>query len=146
VNERPEEPRLPLYISMDDPKPMYAQIEEQLRDLILAGHLKPQTKLPSTRALARDLTCSVITTRRVYEDLEREGFVRTRSGRGTVVAEITDEEKRAHLREPFEEAVKEAVRTGRRAGLSGEEIIHLLQETLQREGAREGASQRGGTS
>jgi GntR family transcriptional regulator len=146
VNERPEEPRLPLYISMDDPKPMYAQVESQLRDLILAGHLKPHTKLPSTRALARDLTCSVITTRRVYEDLEREGFVRTRSGRGTVVAEITDEEKRAHLREPFEEAVKEAVRTGRRAGLSGEEIIRLIKETLDGERASDGTSQRGGTS
>ena len=128
---------------MDDPKPMYAQVEEQIRDLILAGHLKPETKLPSTRALARDLTCSVITTRRVYEDLEREGFVRTRSGRGTVVAEITEEKVAAYLREPFEEAVRETVRTGRRAGLSGEEMLRRLEETLQ--GEEEGASDRGGT-
>jgi GntR family transcriptional regulator len=140
VNEKPRVPRLPVYISVDDPKPMYAQVEEQLRDLILAGHLKPETKLPSTRALARDLTCSVITTRRVYEDLEREGFVRTRSGRGTVVAEITEEKVAAYLREPFEEAVRETVRTGRRAGLSGEEMLRFLEETLQ----REGASDRGG--
>ena len=136
-------PRLPVYISVDDPKPMYAQVEEQLRDLILAGHLKPETKLPSTRALARDLTCSVITTRRVYEDLEREGFVRTRSGRGTVVAEIPEEKVAAYLREPFEEAVRETVRTGRRAGLSGEEMLRLLEETLQ--GEEEGAIDRGGT-
>jgi DNA-binding transcriptional regulator YhcF (GntR family) len=58
--------------------------------------------------------------------------------------EITDEEKRVHLRQPFEEAVKEAVRTGRRAGLSGEEIIRLIQETLDGEG--DGTSQRGGMS
>jgi GntR family transcriptional regulator len=135
VNEKPRVPRLPVYISVDDPKPMYAQVEEQIRDLILDGHLKPETKLPSTRALARDLTCSVITTRRVYEDLEREGFVRTRSGRGTVVAEITEEKVAAYLREPFEEAVRETVRTGRRAGLSGEEMLRFLEETLQREGA-----------
>ena len=137
MNEKPKEPRLPLFISMDDPEPMYAQVESQLRDLILAGHLKPETRLPSTRALARDLTCSVITTRRVYEDLEREGFVRTRSGRGTVVAKITEEDKRAYLREPFEEAIRETVRTGRRAGLSGEEMLLLLKETLQREDARD---------
>jgi GntR family transcriptional regulator len=141
VNEKPKGPRLPLYISMDDPEPMYAQVESQLRDLILAGHLKPETKLPSTRALARDLTCSVITTRRVYEDLDREGFVCTRSGRGTVVAQIPEEKAAAYLREPFEEAIRETVRTGRRAGFTGEEMLRFLEEALQ----REGASGRGGT-
>ncbi len=141
MNEKPGEPRLPLYITVDDAKPMYAQVESQLRDLILAGHLKPETRLPSARALARDLTCSVITTRRVYKDLEREGFVRTRSGRGTVVVEIPDEKAAAYLREPFEEAVRETVRTGQRAGLTEEEMLRFLEETLQ----KEGASDRGGT-
>jgi GntR family transcriptional regulator len=141
MNEIPKEARLPLYISVDDPRPMYAQVEEQLRDLILAGHLKPETRLPSSRALARDLTCSVITTHRVYKDLEREGFVRTRSGRGTVVTEIPEEKVAAYLREPFEEAVRETVRTGRRAGFTEEEMLRFLEEALQ----REGASDRGGT-
>ena len=145
MNEKPKGARLPLYISAEDPKPMYAQVESQLRDLILAGHLKPETRLPSTRALARDLTCSVITTRRVYEDLEREGFVRTRSGRGTVVAQIPEEKAAAYLREPFEEAISETVRTGRRAGLTGEEMLHFLQETLKREGASDSVSDGGGT-
>jgi GntR family transcriptional regulator len=141
VNEKPKEARLPLYISADDPKPMYAQVESQLRDLILAGHLKPETRLPSTRTLARDFTCSVITTRRVYKDLEREGFVRTRSGRGPVVARIPEEKAAAYLREPFEEAIRETVRTGRRAELGAEEMLRFLKETLQ----KEGASDRGGT-
>jgi GntR family transcriptional regulator len=141
MKEIPKEARLPLYISVDDPKPMYAQVEEQLRDLILAGHLKPETRLPSSRALARDLPCSVITTRRVYKDLEREGFVRTRSGRGTVVTEVPKEMVAAYLREPFEEAVRETIRTGRLAGFTGEEMLRFLEETLQ----REGASDTGGT-
>ena len=141
MNEKPGELRLPLYISVDDPKPMYAQVEEQLRDLILAGQLKPETRLPSVRALARDLTCSEITTRRVYKDLERDGFVRTRSGRGTVVTEIPDEKVAAYLREPFEEAVRETARTGRRAGFTEEEMLRFLEETLQ----RKRASDRGGT-
>ena len=83
----------------------------------------------------------MITTRRVYEVLEREGFVRTRSGRGTVVAEISEEKLVAYIREPFEEAIRETVRTGRRAGFTEGEMLRFLEEALQ----REGASDRGGT-
>jgi GntR family transcriptional regulator len=118
---------------MDDPQPMYAQIESQLRDFILAGQLPPGTRLPSVRALAGYLACSVITTRRAYEDLEREGFIRTRQGMGSVVAEIPEEKMSAHRREPVEAALREAVRAGRRAGLTEEELRHIIEETLQRE-------------
>ena len=105
MNDKPkEEPRLPLYLSMDNPEPMYVQIESQLRDFILAEVLPPGTKLPSIRALASDLACSVITTRRAYENLEAEGFVRTRQGMGTVVAEMPEEKMAAHRREAVEGA------------------------------------------
>jgi len=142
MNEKRTEPRIPLYISMDNPEPMYAQIESQLRDLILADVLPPGRKLPSIRALASDLSCSVITTRRVYEDLEREGFIRTRPGRGTVVAEIPEEKMSAHRREPVERALREAVRAGRRAGLTEEDLHHFLEEVLQ----IDKTNVRGGTS
>jgi GntR family transcriptional regulator len=85
------------------------------------------------RALAKDLSCSVITTRRAYEDLEGEGFIRTRQGRGTVVAEIPEETMSAHRREAVDGAFREAVRAGRRAGLTEEELRGILEETLQRE-------------
>jgi GntR family transcriptional regulator len=133
MNEKPTEPHIPLRLSMDDPQPMYAQIESQLRDFILAGQLPPGTRLPSVRALAGYLACSVITTRRAYEDLEREGFIRTRQGMGSVVAEIPEEKMSAHRREPVEAALREAVRAGRRAGLTEEELRHIIEETLQRE-------------
>ena len=133
MNEKPTEPHIPLRLSMDDPQPMYAQIESQLRDFILAGQLPPGTRLPSVRALAGDLACSVVTTRRAYEDLEREGFIRTRQGMGSVVAEIPEERMSAHRREPVEAAFREAVRAGRRAGLTEEELRHIIEETLQRE-------------
>jgi GntR family transcriptional regulator len=132
MNKKPkQEPRIPLYLSMDSPEPMYAQLESQLRDFILAGVLPPGTRLPSIRALARDLPCSVITTRRVYEDLEREGFILTRPGRGTVVAEIPEEKMAALLREPIVRALREAIRAGRRADLPKEELHDLLEELLQ---------------
>ncbi len=85
------------------------------------------------RALAGDLSCSVITTRRAYEDLEGEGFIRTRQGMGTVVAEISDEQLAAYRRAAVDGAMGEAVRAGRRAGLTEEELRDILEETLQRE-------------
>ena len=85
------------------------------------------------RALAKDLLCSVITTRRAYEDLEGEGFIRTRQGMGTVVAEIPEETMAAYRREAVDGAMGEAVRAGRRAGLTEEELRDILEETLQRE-------------
>ena len=131
------QPRLPIYLSMDNPEPMYRQIESQLRDLILGGHLPPGTKLPTIRALAVDVGCSVITTRRAYQDLEVEGFILTRQGRGTVVAQIPEEKMSAHRREAVEGAFREAVRAGLRAGLTKEELRdifeEILEETFQRE-------------
>jgi GntR family transcriptional regulator len=136
------QPRIPIHLSMDDPEPMYRQIESQLRDFILGGQLEPGTKLPSVRALARDLSCSVITTRRAYQDLEGEGFIHTRQGMGTLVAQIPEEEMSTHRREAVDGAFREAVRAGRRAGLTEEELRDILEETLQ----REDANVRGGTS
>jgi GntR family transcriptional regulator len=127
------EPHVPLHLSLDDPEPMYRQIESQLRDFILGGQLEPGTRLPSMRALARDLSCSVITTRRAYEDLEGEGFIRTRQGMGTLVAEMPEEKMAAHRREAVDGAIREAVRAGRRAGLTHEELRGILEETLQRD-------------
>ena len=127
------EPHIPLHLSLDDPEPMYRQIESQLRNFILGGQLEPGTRLPSMRALARDLSCSVITTRRAYEDLEGEGFIWTRQGMGTLVAEMPEEKMAAHRREAVDGAFREAVRAGRRAGLTHEELRGILEETLQRE-------------
>jgi GntR family transcriptional regulator len=127
------QPRSPMHLSMDDPEPMYRQIESQLRDFILGGQLPPGTKLPSVRALAKDLSCSVITTRRAYQDLEGEGFIRTRQGMGTQVAEIPEEKMAAYRREAVDGAFREAVSAGRRAGLTEEELRDILEETLQRD-------------
>jgi GntR family transcriptional regulator len=118
---------------MEDPQPMYRQIESQLRDFILAGAIKPGTRLPTIRTLASDLSCSVITTQRAYRDLEDEGLILTRQGRGTVVATIPEEKMNARRREAVEAAFGEAVRAGRRAGLTEQELRDVLNEELQRD-------------
>jgi GntR family transcriptional regulator len=143
MSEEMAQPHVPVHLSMDDPEPMYRQIESQLRDFILSGQLPPGTRLPSMRALAGDLSCSVITTRRAYEDLEGEGFIHTRQGIGTSVAEIPEEKMSAHRREAVDGAFREAVRAGRRAGLTEEELRDILEEMLQRDDTR---IHQGGTS
>jgi GntR family transcriptional regulator len=143
MSEEMAQPHVPVHLSMDDPEPMYRQIESQLRDFILSGQLPPGTRLPSMRALAGDLSCSVITTRRAYEDLEGEGFIHTRQGMGTSVAEIPEEKISAHRREAVDGAFREAVRAGRRAGLTEEELCDILEEMLQRDDTR---VHQGGTS
>lgn len=133
MSAEPSRANVPVQLSMDDPEPMYRQIEAQLKDFILGGQLTPGTKLPSVRALASDLSCSLITTRRAYQDLEAAGFIRTRQGMGTVVAEISAEQMSAHRREPVETAFEEAVRAGRRAGFTEGELREIFEETLQRD-------------
>ncbi|AHY47538.1 putative transcriptional regulators [Rubrobacter radiotolerans] len=127
----PNGTKVPVRLSMDDPEPMYRQIESQLRDFILGGQLAPGTKLPSVRALAKDLSCSVITTRRAYQDLEGAGLIRTRQGMGTVVAEIEEGRRSAHRLEPVEAAFREALKAGRRAGFTGEELREVFDRMLK---------------
>ncbi|MDP3178968.1 MAG: GntR family transcriptional regulator [Spirochaetaceae bacterium] len=91
---------LTVIVSNASPKPIYVQIEERIRASIMALEAAPGEELPSIRKLAQDLRVSVITTKRAYEDLEREGFIVTRAGRGSFVAEPNRELLReARLRE-----------------------------------------------
>jgi GntR family transcriptional regulator len=150
MSEEREQPRIPLHLAMDNPEPMYRQIESQLRDLILGGHLPPGTKLPTIRALAVDLGCSAITTTRAYQDLETEGFIRTRVGMGTVVAEMPEEKLSAYRREAVEGAVEEALEAGLRVGLERKELRKIvegiLEEKLQDAAHTKAATGGGGTS
>ena len=76
-----------LFISQTDARPMYLQIVEQIRQRVAAGDWPPGQELPSIRALAADLRVSVITVKRAYLDLETEGVIVTRHGKGSFVAD-----------------------------------------------------------
>ena len=75
-----------LYISNSSGEPIYEQLRRQLREKILAGELAEGQALPSIRLLAKELRISVITTKRAYDELEAEGFIRTMPGKGSFVA------------------------------------------------------------
>lgn len=115
-----------LIISNASGKPIYEQITSQIKTLILNGSLREGEALPSMRLLAKELRISVITTKRAYEDLERDGFIETVTGRGSFVAgkniEFVREE---HLR-MIEEKLQEAVNLAKTADISPEEMIEII--------------------
>ena len=75
-----------IIISNSDPRPIYEQVGEAIRAAIVSGELAAGEALPSIRGLAKDLRISVITTKRAFEDLEREGYIETVPGKGSFVA------------------------------------------------------------
>ncbi len=115
-----------IIISNSSGRPMYEQITSQLKQLILTGELKPHDMLPSMRLLAKELRISVITTKRAYENLEKDGFIYTLVGKGSFVAD-TDREllREEHLKQ-VEDHLEMAVRKARQAGITREEILEIL--------------------
>lgn len=124
---------LPLTISLESSTPLYDQIESQLRQLIVAEVVSAGTKLPSVRALATSLGCSVITTRRAYQELENQGLIRTFQGRGTIVADVSESMREQHRLAPVEDALHKAVIEARAAGMDDDELIDLLKLILAEE-------------
>ena len=115
-----------IIISNASGKPIYEQITVQIKSQILSGALTAGDALPSMRTLAKELRISVITTKRAYEDLERDGFIETVAGKGSFVASKNAEFLR-------EEALRrvEAVDTASRSGVSPQELRQMLELLLE---------------
>lgn len=123
--------RIPIKVQADSAEPIYHQIEVQLRALILSGELPSGTLLPSIREFAQELSCSVITIRRVYQDLEGEGILRTRQGTGTYVASVELAEREQFRRDSVIAAFREAVEVAKRMNCSEQEIKDILADVLR---------------
>ena len=111
--------------------PIYEQIEQQMKEQILAGQIPEDEQLPSIRQLARDLKISVITTTRVYNDLAEEGFIISVAGKGYFVAPRNNELLHERMLFEMEDGLQKAVESGRNAGLSDEEIIDALRRFME---------------
>ena len=101
-----------------------------LKREVSEGRLLPGTALPSFRGLAEDLLVSVITVKRAYEELEREGIIYRRQGLGTFVADAAAERSRDAKKERARELLVEALREATEAGLETEDVIALLRALL----------------
>jgi len=125
-------PRLVLPpISAAGPGTLYQQIVDGLKRQVSEGRLPPGTALPSFRVLAEDLLVSVITVKRAYEELEREGLVYRRQGLGTFVADAAQDRSRDVKTERARELLQTAVREASEAGLSARDIVELLHSVLE---------------
>jgi GntR family transcriptional regulator len=115
-----------IIISNASPDPIYEQILRQVRTQIIAGELVEGQMLPSIRHLARDLQISVITTKRAYEELEREGFINTVGGKGTFVAAQNAEFLREKRMKAVEGKLAEAVEQARALNVGPEHLAEML--------------------
>lgn len=122
---------IPIQINENSAAPLYHQIESQLRALIVSGQIEEGTLLPSIREFAGALNCSVITVRRVYQDLETEGLLRTKQGTGTFVAKVGAGERDEYRTAVVKEALEKAVDTGQSMQYGAEELKQLFLQIVK---------------
>lgn len=115
-----------ILISNASPDPIYEQIARQIKAQILAGELPEGDALPSIRKLAHELQISVITTKRAYEELDREGLIDTVAGKGTFVAAQNPEFLREKRLKAVEGKLAEAVDEARVLGVSRDKVGEML--------------------
>lgn len=111
--------------------PIYEQIKGQIKTQILSGELVEDEMLPSLRQLARDLKISVLTTTRAYNELEQEGFITSRQGKGFFVMSSGSDLIREQLIREVELNLNNAIQAAQRVSMSNNEIISLLRLLLE---------------
>ncbi|MCT2534669.1 GntR family transcriptional regulator [Aquibacillus koreensis] len=116
-----------ILVSTTSKEPLYKQIKEQIKQHIYNGELKEGDALPSMRVLAKELKVSVITTKRVYEELEQEGFLFSAVGKGTFVAGQQPHVLREWQIREFENQLEEVVLEAKKLGLTKQELLERIE-------------------
>lgn len=115
-----------IIISNDSDKPIYEQITSQIKNQIMQGSLREGDALPSMRTLAKELRISVITTKRAYEELEREGFITTVVGKGSFIKAADTRLLREDNLKRIEEHFQEAIRIASESGVTRQELEEIF--------------------
>ncbi len=115
-----------IIISNSSNDPIYLQIVNQIKALIMSGELSPGEALPSMRNLAMQMRVSLITTKRAYEELERDGFIETYTGKGSFVKAQNEELLREENLRQIEENMQKAVDKAKMSGITYEELKDIL--------------------
>lgn len=116
-----------IIISNSSDQPIYAQIVNQIKNQIISGKLKEDASLPSMRLLAKELRISVITTKRAYEELEKEGFIYTITGKGSFIAKQNVELIRENELKKVQEYLTKATDSAKKSNISLDEMIEILE-------------------
>ena len=115
-----------ILISNTSENPLYQQIKDQIKDAILKEELVEGDPLPSIRAFANDLSVSVLTIRRVYEELEKEGFITSQVGKGTFVSASNIELLRDSKRRLVEQKMQDMIQTAKTMGITKDELNAMM--------------------
>lgn len=115
-----------IIISNSSGVPIYEQIEEQIKSQIMTGELVEGEALPSMRTLAKDLKISIITTKRAYEDLERDGFIESVTGKGSFVKGINSDMVKENMMFAIEELLDTAVDKALIGKITYDELEQML--------------------
>ena len=116
-----------IFIDNKSGAPIYDQIYSQIKAQIIGGDLQEDESLPSIRSLAKDLRISVITTKRAYEELEKEGFIYTVAAKGCFVAAMNLELVKEQNLQKIEEHLREVVRLAEISGVEKTDVEEMLQ-------------------
>lgn len=120
-----------IILSNQSELPIYAQIKEQIKEQIMNGSIPEDTVLPSIRQLARELGVSVITTTRAYGDLEKEGFVVARQGKGSVVLSRDNDLVKEQYLKRIEESLQAAIENAGYVHIGEEELVEMLRTLIK---------------
>lgn len=123
--------KLNINISNSSSVPLYEQIQNAIKVQILNGELKPGDGLPSIRNIAKELKVSIITSKRAYEELEKEGFIETVTGKGTFVASNNSERLREIAMYEIESKLEEIIRQAKSVGVTLEEGIEIFKSIYE---------------
>ena len=120
-----------IYLSNSGQEPIYAQITRQIKQQILSGALRPGDALPSIRLLAKELRISVITTKRAYDELEKEGFIYTIAAKGCFVAPKNVELLREETLKAIENHIDQIVRLSHSVGLNEQDVLDMVKFAME---------------
>lgn len=120
-----------ILINNSSPIALYEQIENQIKNQILNGSLKPGDALPSIRVLAKELKVSIITSKRAYEELEKDGFIETSIGKGTFVSGANSERLKEAAMAEMENKLEEIIISAKSLGLTLDECIEIFKSLYE---------------
>ena len=120
-----------IIINHSSMQPIYEQITDQIKAMIIDGTLKEEEMLPSVRTLAKELKISALTVKKAYDFLENEGLTKTIHGKGTFILAVNEETLLEEARKEIEVHLEKAIQKGKQAGVSYEEIKEMLELLME---------------
>ena len=117
-----------IVVSPLSPEPMYKQVTDQIKDAIADETLQPEDKLPSIREMSKELKISIITIKRAYADLESEGFIYTRTGMGSFVANINKDTLREDKLSEIKKEIRRILAAGEKINIHANDVIKIVNE------------------